>query len=622
MSNQPVIKILVSCHKDIVTPSSDVFLPVHVGAANTKTSLIGMQPDNEGDNISQRNFTYCELSAQYWAWKNLDADYYGLCHYRRFFCFDGIKHPSNDHKQIEVDCLSQFSLAEYRLDDEELIRSVVDQHDMITPPYWNVRGVPTPDTPKKTVADHMIAYGLLTEDAIDLLLSITSERQPEYLADLEAYLRGSKYLGYSCYIMNKQLFNRFCTFEFDILKEFDKRFCYDHLTTTAKRICGYLGEILYSTFVNHVRSERTYDIAQYPLVFFDHTNPLYRFEKPEGEPVRIFWRYFELSAPLMATCLEGLARVIDPCKRYELTIFHTDKLEFNTALLLAGDIPDNLTIRKATWPAVDCSNLHGKLNVDEAALFFPMLLPWLDGGQGRVLWMYGVALLLDDPAHLIASEQQQALCASNYLELNCELNKPINSGLKKTYTTLAGTYATFDPSFMIMDFKAVRQRISLDQIARWCHDIISQTGYEAPVRERGRKHEEAVALSIEAMAAQSALLALMDATLLDFKIACPALGEEEAKTWGSEENVIPWSRVTRPSVTLYRGENLPTNAPENIRCIPFWKFARHSNAYETLIQEMAVYHPRGVKDVLFPPESKRRLFLAQVKGLIRRTLGH
>ena len=87
MSNQPVIKILVSCHKDIVTPSSDVFLPVHVGAANTKTSLIGMQPDNEGDNISQRNFTYCELSAQYWAWKNLDADYYGLCHYRRVLCF-------------------------------------------------------------------------------------------------------------------------------------------------------------------------------------------------------------------------------------------------------------------------------------------------------------------------------------------------------------------------------------------------------------------------------------------------------------------------------------------------------------------------------------------------------
>ena len=44
-----------------------------------------MLHDDEGDNISNKNKTYCELTAQYWAWKNMEADYYGFFHYRRYF---------------------------------------------------------------------------------------------------------------------------------------------------------------------------------------------------------------------------------------------------------------------------------------------------------------------------------------------------------------------------------------------------------------------------------------------------------------------------------------------------------------------------------------------------------
>lgn len=77
------IKILVAHHKFGFVYKDDVFLPIHVGKEISNTDL-NIQGDNAGDNISALNPYYCEVTAIYWAWKNLNADFVGLCHYRRY----------------------------------------------------------------------------------------------------------------------------------------------------------------------------------------------------------------------------------------------------------------------------------------------------------------------------------------------------------------------------------------------------------------------------------------------------------------------------------------------------------------------------------------------------------
>ena len=85
----PRIKILVACHKaDPNIRHDDIYMPIQVGKALHPELDLGFQCCHTGDNISEKNGSYCELTALYWAWKNLkDVDYIGLCHYRRYFDF-------------------------------------------------------------------------------------------------------------------------------------------------------------------------------------------------------------------------------------------------------------------------------------------------------------------------------------------------------------------------------------------------------------------------------------------------------------------------------------------------------------------------------------------------------
>ena len=74
--------ILIACHKKCDIPCDEIYLPIHVGSFDKED--IGFIRDDKGFNISELNNKYCELTALYYAWKNLNYDYLGLVQYRRY----------------------------------------------------------------------------------------------------------------------------------------------------------------------------------------------------------------------------------------------------------------------------------------------------------------------------------------------------------------------------------------------------------------------------------------------------------------------------------------------------------------------------------------------------------
>ena len=77
------IRIYVMTHKKFEMPQSPLFRPLHVGRACGED--LGYPGDDTGENISDKNCYYSELTGLYWVWKNChDVDYVGTCHYRRY----------------------------------------------------------------------------------------------------------------------------------------------------------------------------------------------------------------------------------------------------------------------------------------------------------------------------------------------------------------------------------------------------------------------------------------------------------------------------------------------------------------------------------------------------------
>ncbi|KAA8423717.1 DUF4422 domain-containing protein [Acetobacter pomorum] len=79
------VTIYTACHDNFQNPIDNIYTPMLCGKKN-KNIVTNFMGDDTGQNISDLNYCFCELTALYWMWKNdKTSDIVGLSHYRRFF---------------------------------------------------------------------------------------------------------------------------------------------------------------------------------------------------------------------------------------------------------------------------------------------------------------------------------------------------------------------------------------------------------------------------------------------------------------------------------------------------------------------------------------------------------
>lgn len=213
------IKIIVATHKKYQMPQDDMYIPIHVGREG-KADL-GYQGDNEGEHISSKNPYYCELTGLYWAWKNLDAEYIGLAHYRRNFVSKKGKN--------KFECIMS----------KEKVDKILDNTDVILPKRRKLY--------IETIYSHY--KHTMYVEPLDETRKIIKEKCPEYLEFFDKKMKSRSGHMFNMFIMKKEILNEYCEWLFDILFELEKRIDPKQYSAFHARYLGRISERLLDVWI-------------------------------------------------------------------------------------------------------------------------------------------------------------------------------------------------------------------------------------------------------------------------------------------------------------------------------------------------------------------------------------
>lgn len=336
------IKIALACHRDdIAIPENELICPIQVGTALASHRFEGMLHDDEGENISEKNPYYCELTAQYWAWKNLEADYYGLFHYRRYFSFSDKKFSTNYFADVPMETNDAATLKEIGLEPERM-RKIIEQYDFILPEQGQfVDGSTIRGQYNESPQHH-------PED-LSCVLEILQEKYPHMVDAANKYLDGKR--GYFCnmFIMKKQIFFDYCEWLFSVLEEHEKRRDFSMYSPAAYRVSGYLAERLLGVYFTWLKDQGVYAYRELQRTFFEDVTqpkPLKPIESNNGkDAVSLVLSANEYYVPYMGTLLESIKENASSDRIYDIVVLHRDISERNQSVLQRLMASSNFSLR-------------------------------------------------------------------------------------------------------------------------------------------------------------------------------------------------------------------------------------------------------------------------------------
>lgn len=206
----------LNLHKQMKEYNSEYITYIQAGAALTDISMCDVK-DNIGENISEKNPYYCELTAGYWAAKNnKESDYLGLYHYSR-----GLD-----------------------LADEELESFLCKNNQVIVSNPYGVR--------------YSMMCRLHREDYERIRAAVLSVNA-QYEESVDAYFLQSFFIPGNIMVASRIIFCEYYDWMMKVMETCEKLLLDSYGDEVPKRIWGYYGEHLHNIYLIHHRNE--YDVS-------------------------------------------------------------------------------------------------------------------------------------------------------------------------------------------------------------------------------------------------------------------------------------------------------------------------------------------------------------------------
>ena len=229
------VEIIVATHKKYEMPKGKYYLPLHVGAKNSNN--LSYKKDSTGDNISEKNPRFCELTGLYWAWKNSNKDYIGLVHYRRHFTLTPTAYI---RKKNRIKYVLSTKEIDYLINNPDTNKDF----DLILPKK------------RSYVIESVYSHYAHTHDEKPLkrTRSIIKRVSPEYLPEFDKLKERKSAHMFNMMIGDKKIIDAYCKWLFKVLFELEKELEKDEdiqkkYNTFQKRFYGRISELLFDVWL-------------------------------------------------------------------------------------------------------------------------------------------------------------------------------------------------------------------------------------------------------------------------------------------------------------------------------------------------------------------------------------
>lgn len=584
------IRIFVTTHKNVDLFDSNIIQPVQVGPKTERFPWAFH--DDEGENIADLNPRYCELTTQYWAWKNINADYYGFCHYRRYFDFTETEHEENPFGEIMDDYIDAKAAQEYGLDDAT-IAETVKQYDVITTPFGNLEEIINKYGTPRALWE---AAPLLHDDDLQRCYHILCKMYPDYRQDADAFLKGNTACFCNMCIMRKDIFFNYCSWLFPILEEFDKQTDYGTYSKEALRTPGHLSERLLNIYLmHHKRIGSNWRFKELQCVHFtdpepaEKLGPLTVYDKPI---IPVVFAADDNYVPQLATTVYSAIKNADPNYLYDVVV-----LQRNIAWDKQERLRDffkrfpNMSLRftnvERELAGYDLSTNNAHISIETYYRFLIQeLLPFYD----KVLYLDSDIVINGDIAELYRTNLQGKLLGA-IRDIDYLANLNVKHGDRMKYTKdvlkMKNPYDYFQAGVLILNTRAMRERYTIKQWLTYASD----PAFIYNDQDVLNAHCEGNVLYLP----------------WEWNVVhdCGGrVGNLFVQAPGDIYDAYIRSR-SNPQIIHYAGFQKPWNDPDCDFASIYWRYARETPFYERLLKRMVKANEPKVPENMFQPRHKR-----------------
>lgn len=572
-SENPDIKIFVSHRIDQESELIDnpIYIPVRSGAVFDKRTGVKLLGDDTGDNICEKNKSYCETTTQYWAWKNVEADYYGLCHYRRYFSFADEQLPVCEGNWAVFDILDKATIEKTGNGCTFDAKKITD-YDIIVGDKF---------TMPQTIYEQWDSAPFLYKEDLDCLLSIVKDLYPDFYEIADEYIHGHLFYPCNLFIMKKKYFFEYSEFLFTILAEAEKRIDISKYTVVQTRLFGHFAERLLGIWcVKKLQDDKSIKFKTQQWFFVKNPQSLKPVMPISDNSVPLMFVCSDYYVPYCITTLSSIAKASDKNRTYDILILTNSGMTNESKALLTKSLAayQNFVIRfvnvepfLSQYPDYQkiVAGIVGEQRFD-SLLMIRMFSPFLLSSYKKYIWLDCDLIAKEDVGNLFDTDLNgKMIGAVHDIIFNCFLNgsAPAWQPFYKNEFNMQNPYNYVNAGVIVMDAEKYRQKYTFESIL----EKVKTEPYQI-------YEQDVFNIIIE-----------NDVHFVDEKWNLFTMGgnyKEQMNFAPANMYFTYMNAREKPALIHFAGSDKPWNNPYTDMSLEFWQAAKETPVYEIIMGRM------------------------------------